>query len=115
VISIARIRRVRRSRPAPTPAVASLPAPEPAVETDAEFLARLADEEAAEKARVLAAYHPLPEDVAEYEAWSRELEAGTLPPELGRFRFGCMAELDAIRSGQVSPDELGMLAAHGCI
>jgi hypothetical protein len=115
MISLSRIRRARRSNPAPAPAVASPPAPEPAEETDADFLARLADGEAAEKARVLANYRPLPEDVAEFEAWSHELDAGTLPPDFGRFRFGCMAELDAIRSGQISEDELAMLAAHGCI
>lgn len=80
-------------------------------ESDAEFLARIADEEAAERDRVLASYQPLPEDVAEFEAWSRELDAGTLPRDLGHFRFGCMAELDAIRNGQVSPDELAMCAA----
>jgi hypothetical protein len=115
MISLTRIRRARRPRSAPAPVVPSPTSPEPAVETDAEFLARIADEEAAEKARVLATYRPLPEDVAEFEAWSHELDAGTLPPDFGRFRFGCMAELDAIRSGQISEDELAQFAAHGAI
>jgi hypothetical protein len=89
-------------------------APEP--ETDAEFFARLAAEEAAEKARVLATYHPLPEDLAEYAAWSEALDAGTLPPELaGRFTFGCMADVEHYRPGQPTDVELSQLAAHGCI
>jgi hypothetical protein len=82
-------------------------------ETDAEFLARIEHEEAAEEARVLATYEPSPTDLAEYRAWSESLDAGTLPPALaGRFAFG---EYDAIRRGQVSEDELSMLASHGCI
>jgi hypothetical protein len=82
-------------------------------ETDAEFLARLGEEEAFEKARVLETYQPLPEDLEEYAAWSQALEAGTLPPSLAtRFRFG---EFDAIRRGQISEDELSQLAAHGCL
>jgi hypothetical protein len=109
VHGIARIRRARRASPVSTKVIPPVPAPPD--ETDAEFLARLADEEAAEKGRVLATYRPLPEDEAEYEAWSRELEAGMLPPDFGRFRFGCMAELDALRSGQISHDELAMIAA----
>jgi hypothetical protein len=64
------------------------------VETDAEFLARLEREEAAEKARVMATYQPLPEDLAELAAWSEALDG---------FR------------NQVSSDELAQLAAHGCI
>jgi hypothetical protein len=66
----------------------------PPVEADGEFLARVAAEDAAEKARVMATYQPLPEDLAELAAWSESL--------------------DGYR-GQVSSEELGQLAAHGCI
>jgi hypothetical protein len=86
--------------------------PEPE-ETDAEFLARLGHEEEIERARVLATYQPSPTDLAEYAAWSEALDAGTLPPAVAvRFRLG---EYDAIRRGQVTEDELAMIAAHGCI
>jgi hypothetical protein len=82
--------------------------PEPE-ETDAEFLARLGHEEEIEKARVLATYQPSPTDLLEYSAWSQALDAGTLPPEASvRFRFG---EYAAVRRGQVSEDELSMMAA----
>ncbi len=113
MISLQRIRLARRSNPAHAPDVPSPTATDPAVETDAEFLAGLEREEATEKARILATYSPLPEDAAEYEAWARELDAGTLPPPLsGRFRSG---EYHAIRTGQISEDEIAQLAAHGCI
>jgi hypothetical protein len=92
-------------------------------ETDAESLARLGQEEAFERARVLETYQPLPEDLEEYAAWSQALDAGTLPPAgCRRFHFGILAESrytadeqDAIRRGQVTEDELAMLAAHGCV
>jgi hypothetical protein len=90
-------------------------------ETDAEFLARLGHEEEIEKARVLGRYAPSPADLAEYEAWSQELDAGTLTGvSATRFRFGEFSrytddEEHAIRSGQISEDELAMMAAHGCI
>jgi hypothetical protein len=88
-------------------------------ETDAEFLARLGEEEAFEKARVLATYQPSPTDLAEYAAWSEALANGTLSPAVAtRFRFGILAESrytdderDAIRRGQVSEDELAMMAS----
>jgi hypothetical protein len=82
-------------------------------ETDAEFLARLGHEEEIERARVLATYQPSPTDLAEYAAWSQELDAGTLSGvSARRFRFG---EFDAIRRGQISEDELSQLACHGCL
>jgi hypothetical protein len=86
-------------------------------ETDAEFLARLGHEEEIEKARVLATYQPLPEDLEEYARWSAALEAGTLTGVIAtRFRYGEYARYaadqeHAIRSGQVSEDELSMMAA----
>ena len=82
-------------------------------ETNEEWMARLEDQEAEEKARVLRQYEPLAEDLAEYAAWSAALEAGCLPPAVAdHFRLG---EYDAIRRGQISADELGQLVAHGCI
>jgi hypothetical protein len=95
--------------------------PEPTEETDAEFLARLGDEEAFEKARAMATYRPLPEDLLEYAAWSEELDAGTLTGvSATRFRLGEYAryasdEEHAILTGQISSDELAMMVAHGCI
>jgi hypothetical protein len=94
----------------------AIPGIDPEPETDAEFFARLAADEAAEKARVLATYHPLPEDLAEYAAWSEGLDAGTLPAHVAQsFRFGCMAEVEHYRPGQPTDDELAQLAAHGAI
>lgn len=71
----------------------------PPVETDADFLARLEREEAAELARVMSAYQPLPEDLREYEAWSQALDNGTLPPaEASRFSFGSFRRVAEIAS-----------------
>jgi hypothetical protein len=82
--------------------------PEPD-ETDAEWIGRLEEQEAAEKARVLTTYQPSPTDLAEYSAWSRALDAGTLPPAISdHFRFG---EYHALSTGQVSETELAMIAA----
>lgn len=81
---------------------------EPTAE-DLAWLAALKAQEAAEKARVVAAYRPLPDDLAEYAAWSEALDSGMLPASAaGRFAFG---EYDAIRSGQVTETELAMQAA----
>jgi hypothetical protein len=86
-------------------------------ETDAEFLARIGLEEEMEKARVLETYQPLPEDLLEYAAWSQALDAGTLTSvSATRFRYGEYARYaadqeHAIRSGQISEDELSMMAA----
>jgi hypothetical protein len=91
--------------------------PEPD-ETDAEWLARLEEQDEADKARVLATYQPSPTDLAEYAAWSEALDAGALPPAVAdHFRLGehSAAEYDAMRRGQVTSDELAMLAAHGCV
>jgi hypothetical protein len=85
----------------------------PPVESDAEFLARLAHEEAAEKARVIASYPALPQDWEEYSRWAEALDAGTLDAaEASHFSLG---ERRAIQSGQVSETELAMLASHGAI
>ena len=103
------------------PAV-SMPGIDLEPESEAAFFARLASEEEHEKARVLATYQPSPTDLAEYSAWSEALDNGTLPPSAaGRFAFSplppvreschTIAEWDAIRSGQISEDELAMLAA----
>jgi hypothetical protein len=85
-------------------------------ETDAEWLTRMAREESEERMRIEATYQPSAEDLAEYAAWSEALDAGTLPPaEANHFRLGesCFSryEQDAIRRGQISPDELAMMAA----
>jgi hypothetical protein len=87
-------------------------------ETDAEWLARIEREEAIEKDRVLSTYRPSAEDLAEYAAWCAALEAELLPPAAPRrFSFGSFAscyapdEWNAILTGQVSLDELAMLAA----
>jgi hypothetical protein len=85
-------------------------------ETDAQWLARIAREEAEERIRVETTYQPSPTDLAEFAAWSEALDNGTLPPaEADRFTLGesCFSrdEMDAIRRNQVSHDELCMLAA----
>jgi hypothetical protein len=90
-------------------------APEPD-ESDEEWLARLEEQEEAEKARVLATYQPTAEDLRDYEVWSQALDAGTLPPaDASHFTLGepcfTQAEQDAIRRCQVSHDELCMMAA----
>lgn len=91
--------------------------PEPRDETAAEFMARIASEEAAELARVEAAYQPLPEDLEEYQLWAEALDAGRLTGDSAkRFTFGCYGVgepfgHDAVMTGQISEDELAMVAA----
>jgi hypothetical protein len=95
----------------PPPAAATLPGLAPEPESDEQFFGRLAAEETMERDRVLATYQPLPEDLIEYRAWAEALDAGTLPPAAAeRFRFSS-AEDHALRTGQVSSDELAVLAA----
>jgi hypothetical protein len=91
--------------------------PEPD-ETDAEWLARLEAQDEEDKARVLATYQPSPTDLAEYQAWSEGLDSDALPASMAdHFRLGehSADEYDAISRGQVTSDELSMLASHGCI
>jgi hypothetical protein len=90
--------------------------PEPD-ESDEEWLARLEEQDEAEKARVLATYYPLPEDVAEYVRWCAARDNGTLPAGVAdRFRFGILDDqVEHYRPGQPTEDELSQLAAHGCI
>lgn len=91
----------------------TMPGIEPEPESDAQFFTRLAADEQAEKVRIEATYDPSPTDLAEYAAWAEALDAGTLPPSAaGRFHFGILDEIDP---RQVSSDELGQLASHGCI
>jgi hypothetical protein len=100
----------------------STPEPE---ETDAEFLARLADEEDLERQRLADTYHPTTADLAEYGQWLASLNDGPEPyaVEPGhsfedwealrsspREPWGAEEE-HAILTGQISEDELSMMAA----
>jgi hypothetical protein len=91
-------------------------APEPD-ESDEEWLARLEEQDEAEKARLLATYQPSTTDLAEYAAWSEGLDNGTLPRSAAdRFHFGILDDqVEHYRPGQPTADELAQLAAHGCV
>lgn len=85
----------------------------PPVETDAEFLARLGHEEQIERQRLANTYHPTAADLAEYGAYLASIGDGPEPyaVEPGH----SFEDWEALRSGQVSSDELAQLAAHGCL
>jgi hypothetical protein len=93
-------------------------------ETDAEFLARLGHEEDLERQRLANTYYPTAADLAEYGAWLESIGDGPEPwavePGHSFEDWGALRgprepwgadEQHAIRSGQISADELSMMAA----
>lgn len=98
---------------APESAAATLPSIDPEPESDVEWLARLDTTEAAEVARIEASYRPTTADLAEYDRWLESLGDGPEPWAIAAAHS--YDDFEALRSGQVSSDELGQLAAHGCV
>jgi hypothetical protein len=98
---------------APEASAPTLPSIDPEPESPEDWLARLEQTEAAELSRIESSYRPSTADLLAYNDWLASVGDGPEPWAVEAAHS--YDQFEALRSGQVSSDELSQLAAHGCI